>query len=243
MKIRFSWRRTAESLAWRLLSHAGMVHHLHTGLEVPVETKSDHNVADEIFHRREYDPFLDLLPAPRRVLDLGCNCGFFPLLLEHRARIAGGPRPGGLLVDAGRESVAKARRVLARNGLGERFEVREGLVGPRGAATPFYESRFAESSSLWRPKHSGKARLLPSLDLDALPGPFDLVKCDIEGGEEFLLRDWASFLSRVPALLVEWHDRETPWPEARRRLEASGLRCLREERTGVGFHLALLRRE
>ncbi len=29
---------------------------------------------------------------------------------------------------------------------------------------------------------------------------------------------------------------------ARRRLEEGGLRCLREERTGVGYHLALLRR-
>jgi hypothetical protein len=52
---------------------------LRSGLEVPVADRHEMATFKEIFVKQEYDDFLDLLPVPATVLDLGCNLGVFAL--------------------------------------------------------------------------------------------------------------------------------------------------------------------
>jgi len=59
--------------------------------------------------------------------------------------------------------------------------------------------------------------------LDHFPeGRVDLVKMDIEGGEEVLLSHDTDWLARVKALIVEWHDDRADSRPLIRNVEAAG---------------------
>ena len=235
--------RLLRSWAWKFFPRADARVMLSTGLVVPVRSKGDLCIVTEIFIERDYAPFLERIGDLRRVLDLGCNTGFFTLFLHDWLRRAGRPDPERvILVDADPDLVARTQQTLAANGL-IACHTHHGLIGPRNGHVDFFVQAHAEASSVFVKR--GHRLRLASLDLAAfldaeLPGRFDLLKADIEGGEEYLLNDWLEVVNRARWLIVEWHHFQTRWADARARLESAGWAVRLERESPVGFQHALL---
>lgn len=240
MKINLHPRRLAKSLMWRFFSWSEMSFRLRSGLEVPVADKNEMATFREIFIQQEYDDFLDLLPPSKTVLDLGCNSGYFAVQMLNRARVLRpeAPLPKLVLVDANAQAVARARSVLAGCGAEADVTCVTGLVGARngGTSTFYVATASAESSAQHRTKHA-RAVQVDAVDLEKLervhfPQGLDLIKCDIEGGEELLVREWAGLVGRAGALLVEWHGFQGSWEAFCAQVEGLGLKLVRERPAG-----------
>lgn len=240
MKINMSFRRLAKSLMWRCFALSDMRFRLRSGLEVPVSDRHEMATFREIFIQQEYDDFLDRLPPAGTVLDLGCNSGYFAVQILNRASVLqpDKPLPKLVLVDANAAAVKRAQAVVG--GCGTKADVAfvHGLIGARGQASAsfFLATASAESSAVNRTKHAREVEV-PCVDLAALmkthfSGGLDLIKCDIEGGEEFLVREWGEVLAQARALLIEWHGFQGSWADFQAVLIQSGFLLVMERPAG-----------
>ena len=192
-------------------------------------------LADEIFRRKVYDPAFD--ESIRTVCDLGCNVGhFIAALCEHTGR----RDLRGLAVDANRDMLREAERLLHDNGIGSISTV-FGMVGGPGPAglAEFYVHPVGIKSSAYNvdePGHTGKGdwqpTRVPRLDIETLwlgvvgDVPCDLLKVDIEGSEADFLCSENPVLARVERVIVECHRWVIGAEEITARLEAMGFERL-----------------
>lgn len=241
MKINLSFRRLAKSLLWRFFALSDMRFRLRSGLEVPVSDKHEMDTFREIFIQQEYDDFLDRLPAPQTILDLGCNSGYFGVLMLNRARIMNpdGQTPQMVLLDANAGAVERARAIVQGCGaMNARVAFVHGLVGRRGSRNAtFYLAPASAESSAVNPTKNSREVSVPCVDLSDLtsqhfPMGLDLIKCDIEGGEEDLVRQWSDVLKQSKALLIEWHGFQGSWEDFRNVVLSEGFQLVMERPAG-----------
>ena len=250
MKISLSLRRLAKSLMWTFFKYSDTRFTLQSGISVPVGDRNEMATFREIFIKRDYDPFLDLLSLPSTVLDLGCNSGYFAILMIDRAyRLdSANDLPKFVLVDANETAVKRAQEVISGCGLDPDISYVTGLVGSReeSAATFFIAPASAESSAHKRIKRSREVKV-KCLDMSELMDNYfsngvDLIKCDIEGGEELLIRNWAEPLARARALLIEWHGFSGTWEAFIIELDKLGFSLASEHPTGRFKNALFIRR-
>jgi FkbM family methyltransferase len=188
--------------------------------------------------------------APETFVDLGCNSGIFPVVLAHAAK---GRAPRGLCIDANANLVDLARRTIKLN---EWTNVHTmcGLVGctrTDAAETEFFlaptslgSSQFDYKDTLSGHPIEWQRVVVPTLEVGTtwtkLFGPDQRCNClkiDIEGSEMAFLKNEASFLPRVDAILVEWHIWATTRDEITAYIEGHGFRLANtiedEPRNGV----------
>lgn len=239
MKINFSYRRLAKSLMWRFFASSDMQFRLRSGITVSVADRNEMATFQEIFIQQEYDDFLDLIPQPLTVLDLGCNSGYFGALMMNRALLKPNKTmPKMVLVDANEAAVKRAQSLLNSCAKHADISYVVGLIGRRGdsLASFFISPASAESSAINRTKHAQQIEVncvdLAALAAQQFPAGLDLIKCDIEGGEEHLVRDWGDVLQRSKALLIEWHGFQGEWPEFCEILHHLGFQLILERPAG-----------
>jgi FkbM family methyltransferase len=205
-----------------------------SGVKYNVETFETLAVERAYFGNPVYAQIFAANP-PMTFIDLGCNAGIFPCLLAH---FAGGRAPRGLCVDANAAQVELAKKNAALNGWSD-VHVRCGLVG-RGRdgegdfflhPTSLGSSRFAypDSESGFAPEW--KRITVPSIEIaDIWTLLFGsglrcaCLKIDIEGSEKEFLQQETAFLSRVDAILLEWHTWTTTRAEITNFLERASFR-------------------
>jgi len=150
---------------------------------------------------------------PRTVLDLGANIGLTSVWLWRRhlgsQTLSNPVKPWLLAVEPVLENAAVAEMNLRDNAISG--AVLCAAVGQRSG-----EARFdlRAESNLGRVVAAESGAYLTRVPvvgirelLDRFPqGRVDLVKMDIEGGEQELLGQDTDWLERVQALMVEWHD-------------------------------------
>lgn len=211
------WRQLA--LEWRLNS----------GVLVRVASHADWVVHNELFVDGEYDlPIRRVLEEVRSgpvvIADLGANIGCFGLRVADLARRTGFPRERLRL-----EMVEGAPTVFAE--LRERWErenpivpgavrLHHGLVGERRGA-----ARLAESHVHFGNTVGEEGVVVPYLDLEQLFADvpvIHLLKCDIEGSEVALLRNYASWLAKAERIAIEFHHDKLARDEGCRLLAAAG---------------------
>jgi len=241
MRINFKITRLAESLMWKCFAISGTRYRLRSGLTVSVMDKDEMATFREIFIQQDYDEFLERIPAPRTILDLGCNSGFFAAQILNRALIARQQTPKLVLIDASAISLKRATEVLQEGGMSSvaRIEFQYGLIGKRGQKSTnfFLAPSSAESSAVHRAKKA-RAVSVPCVDLSALvaqhfPNGLDLIKCDIEGSEENLVREWQDVLVLAQSLLIEWHGfHGSQWQEFVAILSGLGFSLVHEHPAG-----------
>jgi FkbM family methyltransferase len=221
--------RLLQSIAWRAMPWARLTLNLPTGISFPIRTRQEARLVQEILLAEAYRPLLEPLPPPGTLVDLGCNAGFFTLLVEHdrRRRAPDSPPARGLLVDANPDCLRRCRSALALNKLDGRFELVDGLVGPPGQTLEFHVSKADGHSSVFHRYCTRRTVRRASLDLDAevarrFPGGVDLMKVDIEGGEKFLLEHWPQTLRRCRAIILEWHRFALGEADLERQMSALG---------------------
>lgn len=198
-----------------------------------VNTLDNLLVAREIFAQGEYRR-LKTLPGITSFVDLGCNCGYFPLFL---ASFVAPEALKGLCIDANPQMVDDARWQLQANHL-DSVQAVWGLVGAAasGDKSAFYVNPDAAGSSQFNVTPTGHlsknklARIeVPVLDLQALwrasfgDQPCDVLKIDIEGSEGHFLDHEMAFVARCRYVVIEIHGWMVKPDDVRRRLEGVGL--------------------
>ncbi len=181
-------------------------------------------------------------------IDLGCNVGYFTILL---ADIAGGKPLKGLMVDANPDVIGEAEwHVRANPQLREVYPVL-GLVGsvPAQREGDFYVYSSNICSS--REPVEGEDKNLPGawrhikvpcVNIQKIwESKFgqtrcDLLKVDVEGAEFDLFRNERPFLDQVDSILLEWHKWSVQLEEIKAFLAPMGFHLVKifEEDANLG---------
>ncbi|MFZ4763683.1 MAG: FkbM family methyltransferase [Roseimicrobium sp.] len=160
---------------------------------------------------------------PRTILDLGANVGLASVWLWRTYQ------PEYLLaVEPDPDNAAVAQRNFTANHIPG--QVVPAAVGARSGTAWLHRQAASNIGTMQRTPDSSESSTaievnVKAIDelLDMLPGgQADLVKMDIEGGEGDLLAAPCTWLTRVGALLVEFHDEKTPSAPLIAAVEAHG---------------------
>lgn len=183
------------------------------GLSLPLDNgywahlmeNDSYNSFSEIFIQQEYKDFLpksDLL----KVIDLGAHYGYFSLWLHSKI---GSSACQSLLIEPSLLCRRSLNNLIAQPTLSGRFKYIHGAIGrPNDDKVNFFERPFMAGSSfdLSNNESSYSVNILKVEEiLQALPPPYDLIKCDIEGSEWDFIGHYPEILQKSKYLLMEWH--------------------------------------
>ena len=162
-----------------------------------------------------------LLPFPLALdtlVDLGANIGLTSVWLAKRYRCK-----RLIAVEASPENARLARLNLEQNGISA--DVVAAAVGPTDGVVRF---NLHQDSNLGKFDPSGTEVPMVSMKTllaEHLPGSgVDLLKMDIEGGEQALLDGDLGWLGSVHSIIAEFHPDEVDYPGLTSRLEHEGFR-------------------
>jgi FkbM family methyltransferase len=156
----------------------------------------------------------------RTIVDLGANIGLTSVYLAKRY-------PGARLIalEPASENAALTRANLAANGVDG--EVIEAAIGSHDGTARFSTDR---DSNLGRVGGDGieVAMMTMASVLERLPAGqhIDLLKMDIEGGEEDLLDGDRAWLRRVGCIMAEFHPKVVDYPRLVQLLQDEGFRYI-----------------
>jgi FkbM family methyltransferase len=189
---------------------------LRDGIELTYRlNRGDIQSIREIWIDRAYRLPFDF--APRVMIDLGANIGLTSLFLARRHRastiIAVEPVP---------DNVRLAKENLERNGV--TAEVIEAAVGPHDGRARFEVNRNSNMGRLGDGDLAVNVVSMPLLLAKTPNGRADLVKLDIEGGEQDLLNDGPDWLQSIGALIAEFHPTHVDYPGLVATLRNAGFR-------------------
>lgn len=180
------------------------------GLSCPVVSPEAWYSFQEIFLQEEYRPVFDKIPLPKRWIDVGCHTGYFSFwvawLLAQKKQAK---NYQALLIDADLRMKNAVQKLIDLNALGERFLFRNGAISQNKGAVEFTQ-RCAMASSISELGSKSHTRYtVPVIDageiLKIFPGPYDLIKVDIEGSEYDFLTAYQPVLDQTRHLVLEWH--------------------------------------
>lgn len=163
---------------------------------------------------------------PKTILDLGANIGLASVWFANQMHSA--PPGGGSSFLLAVEPVSENAGLVEMNYRSNHIpgEVIRAAVGLQPGEA-WFESRVESNlGRLVKEQAAGHTRVLV-VGIGDLLGRFpmglvDLVKMDIEGGEEELLSHDTDWLTKVKALIVEWHDERADSRPLIRNVEAAG---------------------
>ncbi len=174
----------------------------------------------------------DLPFQPKTMLDLGANIGLASVWFSRRIRGDSTSANQGFLVMAV-EPMPENAVLAGRNFQDNQIpgEVIQAAVAQRSGQARFEVRAESNLGQLMQEGESTASQHIrvPVIGirelLDRFPaGCVDLVKMDIEGGEQDLLGHETDWLGRVKALMVEWHDDRADSRPLIRNVEACGFR-------------------
>jgi FkbM family methyltransferase len=210
-----AWRpfrsRAAFDLTHRYFDDLNLSIPLSHGFACPVLELDALYSFSEIFATNEYGSFLDLMPLPRRWLDLGCHAGYFSLYLAWQHAVRGGGEFRALLVDADARSGIRTGRTLRVNKLEDRLLFRHGAIARDPGELRFVQRGGMGSSLAGAGAGAGAGELRVVRVIEAgeiaslLPPPYDLIKIDIEGAEMDFLAAYQEIYTQAKHVIVEWH--------------------------------------
>jgi FkbM family methyltransferase len=185
-----------------------------TGTEYRIRRIESLIVADEIFGTHVYRDIIH--PQARTIMDIGCNIGFFSL---YCAEELGRKDIEGIAIDANPEVTSETRWHLKKNGL-TKIDVIDGLAGAPKTEREgtFYVSSSNIGSSV-RPtsnpnlpaKGTPHAIQVKTVDLAEEwkkrfgPKRIDILKIDVEGSEEDLIKNSADLLALSDRIAIDIH--------------------------------------
>jgi len=225
-------RMMTDTLLFRLL---GLVHvpgegkercvRLKDGVEITYRLdRGDIQSIREVWIDEAYDPPFPL--EPNYVVDLGANIGLTTLWLSRRYRAA-----RFIAVEPSAGNARLARINFERNQVAA--DLIEAAIGPRDGSVRFEGSRDSNRGRLGSTGDEVSMVSMSTL-LRRIPEGtnIDLMKMDIEGGEQELLTGDVAWLVRVRSIIAEFHPEVVDYPGLIKRLERAGFRYLSPALTG-----------
>ena len=159
----------------------------------------------EIFIQQEYS---DLIPDESilNILDIGANYGYFSLWLQsNRTK----DKIHSTLIEPSHRCSRTLKKLVELPRLQNRFQYLQRAVGnPEETHIKFFDRPFM-AGSIFGSDHNDAfyhvKTLIPSDIFSSNRNSYDLIKCDIEGGEWDLLIHYPSILKNSKFLVMEWH--------------------------------------
>lgn len=159
----------------------------------------------EIFVKQEYANFI-----PRetilKVLDLGANYGYFSLWLQS---IRSKDKITSTLIEPSKRCKRSLEKLILDENIHPYFKYIQGVVcNPNKKITKFYDRPFMAGSLFGSSDDDlfyNANTLRPSDILSSDTESYDLIKCDIEGGEWEFILNYSCILRKSKFLVMEWH--------------------------------------
>lgn len=224
--ISWRWINLKQGILLRMLK---LEHSLPTGINICIESLADWAIYNDIFVSIEYDiairRALNDCNGCCRVLDLGANVGLFAKRLLHIRR---SEFPDTRLELVCIEGMPSTHRLLIKNfpklDSKESARLLHGLAGERSGSAKIKPNAFHAMTSLAKGGNQGVD--VGFLDLDQITKAWDkidLIKCDIEGAEDNVLKNYPYVFTRNNSAIFEFHLDRVDRNDCRRRLFAAGL--------------------
>ena len=200
------------------------------GLVAPIPYKDSYDSFSEIFIQQEYAKILKNIPLQEKWIDIGCHMGYFSLWMEHRRRLHCLNTSEVLLIDGDIKTEFAIGNLIKRNEISN-WIYQQGVIGS-GKEINFYERDFMASTSLrTNGVNPRKVKVLQQNSIEELfPGPYGLIKIDIEGSEWEFLNNYENIISKTNYLLIEWHSWHNGGggkEQIKKKIESLGLRILK----------------
>jgi len=151
-----------------------------------------------------------------RVMDVGANFGFYTLLMAR----AVGAKGEVFSVEANPHLLHFLRRSIRINGVADRIKLIEKAAFDKAARLSFsYDAQWSGGGRL-SSGQSNKASVV-TLEVDAvaldsvIEGPIDVIKIDIEGGEELAFRGMSQLIDGSRALTIVMEYSKSAFKDAR----------------------------
>jgi FkbM family methyltransferase len=197
-----------------------------------------HRVASfsDVFVNPHYWRLFDMLSSPpRTVVDLGGNCGHFPVLCEIVVRSKFGPGQTQYFVFEAVEAMVKNITSTASAAqIENRVTVIHGAVGKKqGEATLMGGKRsMLDSSAVYSGPNRRIKQRVGYVDLerylsDHSIDEIDVLKVDIEGSEYDLIDSFPELFRRVKLIFMELHDVNGKWDAVQEFFGSSGLTLMK----------------
>jgi len=198
-----------------LISRANLKTTLSSGVSLRVEDYADWIIYNEIFVNGEYRKAVEFssstIPNDRKAnfVDLGANVGFFTLyLLDVLRRKQSQSEFCIKAVEGSPKIFSKLQsRLTGQARPHERVDLYNGLIGERSGSGTLFEIGYHAMASM-TPRRLSRSVSVPFLDFEGMCSDMDvidLLKCDIEGAEEALLRNWKNVLQKTRCAVFEFH--------------------------------------
>ena len=182
----------------------------------------------EIFIQQEYS---DLIPDEciLNVLDIGANYGYFSLWLQSK-------RPKdkihSTLIEPSLRCSRSLNKLVELPRLQNRFQYLQRAVGdPEETHIKFFDRPFM-AGSIFGSDHNDAFHHANTLKLAEVfssdRDSYDLIKCDIEGGEWELIENYPTLLKQSKFVVMEWHS----WHSG-----GGGFLQIEKKLTEVGFQI------
>lgn len=246
MKFIKRLKMTVRQLPWwwanafqsAMLRRAKLRCQLRTGIEPVFQNWADWSVFTDIFVEGDYDEAIrDTLATasgsgPVVVADIGANVGFFTLRFLHLRRLV--PPQVRCALHQFEANPATYRDLtlrLNRANLRADFEAVHphlGAVGERNGTIWIAPNAFHAMTATNDGELGGTQ--VPFIDVEQALGPvpiIHLLKCDIEGGENGLIKNYETLLQRTQRAIFEFHLDRCDHQDLLRRLQKCGLECQR----------------
>ena len=182
----------------------------------------------EIFIQQEYS---DLIPDESilNILDIGANYGYFSLWLQSN-------RPKdkihSTLIEPSLRCSRSLKKLVELPRLQNRFQYLQRAVGdPEETHIKFFDRPFMAGSIFGSDHndafyHANTLKLAEVFSSDR--DSYDLIKCDIEGGEWELIENYPTLLKQSKFVVMEWHS----WHSG-----GGGFLQIEKKLTEVGFQI------
>jgi FkbM family methyltransferase len=180
------------------------------GFSCPVVSPEAWYSFQEIFLQEEYKAVFEKIPLPARWIDVGCHVGYFSFWVAWLwAKKSSEKSYGALLIDADRRARQAVRKIVDLNGLEAQWKFEQGAISA-GKKSVEFTQRCAMASSVSALGTASRTRYsVPVLTAEKIirnfPGPYDLIKVDIEGSEYDFLTAYEPVLAQTRHLVLEWH--------------------------------------
>jgi len=228
----------ARALSWRwlnfkqgfLLRRLRLQHALPTGISIPIESMADWSMYNDIFVSGEYDIAIRRALGEAngccRVVDLGANVGLFAKRLLHLRRSEFSDTALELICVEGLNSTYRSlQKSFPSLRPDESAQLVHGLAGERTGSASIKPNAFHAMTSLSHGER-GSGIEVSFIDLENITSSWDeidLLKCDIEGSENLVLRTYPSLIARIKTAVFEFHLDRVDLSDCRKRLSEGGL--------------------
>lgn len=219
----------------RLLEEIPQTLCLGSGIHIRTRSRRDNRKVWDIFTSPEYMSMIPELVKlefkEMTLVDCGAGTGLFSLFIEHLSRtgVLNWGKINYIMIEPSGYNFKLLERNIAGNLESGTYTLYKGLVGKKEGDTTFYEHTNKPYSSSILDRKDKKYRKnisqIPFLDItNHLKNRDSFLKIDVEGSEYMFLENYASDLSAISGLIIEWHTEMGDVEKGNEILENAGLK-------------------